>query len=198
MSIESCFEILKNKTESTCLMWKDVHGYAPDKVANILDSAMLEWQIELTDALEIWIDKGLNMTNGELILARVNLGAVVESWLRFFYTIYREEYDKDPVKRKNKNLSPENTLTFDDMVNYSTGILWDDETSEDYRWLNSIRNKRNAIHAFMYRDIGTPTDFLNDIVYMCHFVELLCDRFPPIEEFDAIFYEEIGQYTEYE
>lgn len=198
MSIESCFEILKDKTVHTCLTWKDAHGYAPDKVANILDSAMLEWQIELTDALEIWIDKGLNMTNGELILARVNLGAVVESWLRFFYTIYREDYDKKPVKRKNEDLSPEKGLTFDAMVNYSTGILWDDETSEDYRWLNSIRNKRNAIHAFMYRDIGTPTDFLNDIVYLCHFVRLLCDRLPPIEEYDALYRNEGVQYSEYE
>ncbi len=46
---------------------------------------MLEWQSELTITLKIWIDKGLTMSTGELILARANLGAVVESWLKFFY-----------------------------------------------------------------------------------------------------------------
>ena len=60
-------------------------GIAPDSAADKLDDAMLEWQSELTKTLKIWIDKGLAMTTCELILARANLGAVVESWLKFLY-----------------------------------------------------------------------------------------------------------------
>ena len=84
MARRSSFDILTIQTYNTALIWKDVHGIAPDNAAKKLDIAMLDWQSELTKTLKIWVDKGLDMTVGELILARANLGAVVESWLRFF------------------------------------------------------------------------------------------------------------------
>ena len=69
---------------------------------------MLNWQSELTQPLEIWISKGLSMTEGELILARANLGAVVESWLKFFYCVYYDDYCNDPITNsKGKMVEPE-------------------------------------------------------------------------------------------
>lgn len=102
--MKSKYEILRNITNSQALIWKKTHGIAPDKVGIKMDAAMLKWLVELTDCLNIWIEKGLQMTEGELILARTNLGAIVESWLKFFYSVYYEDYLKNPnVNNRKKN-----------------------------------------------------------------------------------------------
>lgn len=177
------FEKLQIITNNYALLWKKSRGYAPDSVADKLDIAMLKWQYELTETLKIWIDKGLSLTDGELILARANIGAVVESWLKFFYCIYYEDYLKNPVyDNKGKIIDPEK-LGLEKLKKISTGILWENEDSIKYKWVESVQLKRNAIHSFRYRDIGTPLEFLGDIEYLYQFVKDIVSRFPPIEDF---------------
>ena len=184
MARRSSFDILTIQTNNTALIWKDVHGIAPDNAAKKLDIAMLDWQSELTKTLKIWIDKGLDMTVGELILARANLGAVVESWLRFFYCVFYDDYINQPMKnKKGQILEPEKDMRFEDLKKFSTGILWDDEKSKDYLWVDSIQKKRNAIHSFTYKDIGTPLDFLLDVNYLCEFVDMILNHLPPVEDY---------------
>lgn len=184
MARRSSFDILTIQTNNTALIWKDVHGIAPDNAAKKLDIAMLDWQSELTKTLKIWIDKGLDMTVGELILARANLGAVVESWLRFFYCVFYDDYINQPMKnKKGQILEPEKDMRFEDLKKFSTGILWDDEKSKDYIWVDSIQKKRNAIHSFTYKDIGTPLDFLLDVDYLCEFVDMILNHLPPVEDY---------------
>jgi len=184
MARRSSFNILTIQTNNTALIWKDVHGIAPDNAAKKLDIAMLDWQSELTKTLKIWIDKGLDMTVGELILARANLGAVVESWLRFFYCVFYDDYINQPMKnKKGQILEPEKDMRFEDLKKFSTGILWDDEKSKDYLWVDSIQKKRNAIHSFTYKDIGTPLDFLLDVDYLCEFVDMILNHLPPVEDY---------------
>ena len=45
------------------------------------------------------------------------------------------------------------------------------------------KKKRNAIHSFTYKDIGTPVDFLYDICYLCDFVDMILMHLPPVEDF---------------
>ena len=178
------FDLLMIHTNNVSLLWKNVHGIAPNAAAKKLDIAMLDWQSELTKTLKIWIDKGLDMTIGELILARANLGAVVESWLRFFYCVFYDDYIKHPKKnQQGKILDPEKDMRFEDLKNFSTGILWEDNKSSDYLWIDSIQHKRNAIHSFTYKDIGTPADFLLDIDRLCEFVDMILNHLPPIEDY---------------
>lgn len=179
----SKFDVLKIKTNNVALLWKDVHGIAPEDAALKLDDAMLDWQSELTKTLKIWIDKGLSMTEGELILARANLGAVVESWLKFFYCVYYDDYCKNPIKNgKGIMIEPEKA-SFENLKEFSVGKLWDDTTSTEYIWVDSVQYKRNAIHSFKYRDIGTPQEFLNDVDYLYEFVDNIISHMPPIEDY---------------
>ena len=177
------FELLKIKTKNTILLWKDVYGIAPNASAAKLYKSMLEWQSELTNTLEIWVNKGLDMSVGELILARANLGAVVESWLKFFYCVYYEDYCKDPItyKKKSKMVEPENAK-FEDLNDFCAEKLWDSSTSTEFDWVDSVRHKRNAIHSFNYRDIGTPQDFLDDMDHLCEFADNVISHLPPIED----------------
>lgn len=178
----SKFDILKIHTNNVALIWRDVYGIAPTEAAIKLDHAMLNWMSELTNTLGIWIDKGLTMTEGELILARANLGSVVESWLKFFYCVHYNDYCMNPITRKNKMIEPEKA-SFEDLKNFSTGKLWDNDKSKEFTWVDSVQHKRNAIHSFKYRDIGTAIDFLLDIDLLYDFVENILSHLPPVEDY---------------
>lgn len=177
------FDILKIHTQNTMLLWKDVYGIAPNSSAKKLYEAMLEWQTELTNTLKLWIDKGLSMTVGELILARANLGAVVEFWLKLFYCIHYEDYCKKPIRTKKKKMIEPEKATFKELNKFSTGILWDSIVSDEFLWVDTVRDKRNALHSFEYKNIGTPQDFLDDIDYLYKFVDDIISRLPPIEDY---------------
>jgi len=177
------YKELKIITNNVGVTWKESRGFAPISVSDKLEVAMLSWVTELTDALNIWIDKGLNLTEGELILANTNLGAITECWLKFFYTVFYEDYRKNPKKdRKGDEIEP-NKMKFEDLKNFSIGILWDDKTEPGYLYVDNIQHKRNAIHAFNYRDIGNPQDFLNNVDLLCNFVDEIISRLPDIEDY---------------
>ncbi len=129
-----------------------------------------------SDALKIWLDKGTLMTSGELLLARANLGALIEGWLRLFYCIYYEDYRRNPVKRNNKMVPP-NCLTLEQGKQFSRDILWP-KSSEWDKWVEKAQHKRNAIHAFNHRDIGTPQEFIDDVAALSQFVDLVDSRLP--------------------
>ncbi|MBP3854801.1 MAG: hypothetical protein IK990_04180 [Ruminiclostridium sp.] len=175
------YDIIKIKTKNNEVLWNDIHGIAPAGTAIIMDKAMLNWLTKLTNTLEIWINKGENMTTGELLLARVNLGSIVEFWLRHFYTAYHEDYMKNPIRDKKQRIkAPEKDLSFEELKKLSTGILWDDEKDNMYKWVDSVQHKRNAVHSYLYKEIGTVSDFLNDINTLRSFIELIERRLPSV------------------
>ena len=176
------FEELKKITNDTEVLWKKSRGFAPDSVADKMDAAMLHWITELTNALEIWIQKGQSLTDGELILARTNLGAITESWLKFFYCVYYEDYLKNPLKKKGTVVEPDK-MSFEDLKNFGVGIMWDDNKDMRYLWVDKIQHQRNSIHAFNYRDIGTPNEFLDDVNKLFEFVKQIETQLPPIEDY---------------
>ena len=126
------------------------------------------------------------MTEGELILARTNLGALVESWLKLFYCVFYEDYLRNPLKYKNKVVEPE-TMSFENLKTFSVGILWEDQNEQEYLWVDKVQHQRNAIHSFKWREIGTTVEFLDDISVLCDFVENILNHFPAIEDYIEIF-----------
>lgn len=179
----SKYEILKIQTKNYALVWKDVNGIADSQVANKMDTAMLDWIVELTNCLTIWIEKGQNMTVGELILARANLGALVESWLKFFYCVFYIDYLKNPKRNRNGTIIEPNNMRLEDLKRFSIGILWEDIQDKEYIWVEKIQYMRNAIHIFNYRDIGDNNEFMNDLETYYDFVDNIISHFPPIEDY---------------
>lgn len=182
MDKRSNYDSLRILTENTAIMWKKSRGFAPDSAADKMDAAMLSWMLDLTDTLKIWIDKGVSMTDGELILARTNMGALVESWLNFFYCVFYEDYIMNPIIVKGRMVEP-NKMTFDKLKNFSKGILWDDNKSAMYIWVDKIQHYRNAIHIFNYKDIGTAVEFMSDMDEFYKYVKHILNHIPPIEDF---------------
>lgn len=56
--------------------------------------------------------------------------------------------------------------SFNNLKEFSSGKLWDDVNSPEYSWVDSVQHKRNAIHSFRYRNIGTPLEFWDDIDHL--------------------------------
>ncbi|MCB8566292.1 hypothetical protein [Fusobacterium ulcerans] len=174
------FEKLQINTKNTALLWQDVQGIASVEAAGKLKNAMLDWTVELTDCLHIWLEKGTSMSDGELILARVNLGTLVESWLKFFYCVHYDDYLKNPQKNKNTIIEP-NDMTLENLKKFSIGPLFDSKLDNTYIWINKIQKQRNAIHAFNLKDIGTPQEFIDDVSLLSDFVDKILLQLPDIE-----------------
>jgi hypothetical protein len=158
--------------------WKEPYGWSPNSAAEKLCAAMKHWIVQLTDCLHIWELKGLEMSDGELILARVNLGSLVECWLKFFYCIYCEDYYRDSrnINQNNKVKEPED-LSLEQLKVYSRTILWEQGDKWDI-WIEKIQLRRNAIHAFKKRDIGDNSEFLSDLNKFFHFLDLIKGQLP--------------------
>ena len=181
------YEILKIQTTNTSLVWKNIHGIATESTTRKLDIAMLDWMSSLTDTLQIWIDKGFSMTDGELILARTNLGALVESWLKLFYCVFYEDYLRNPkVDKKGTIVEPE-TMSFELLKVFSVGILWKNQQDKGYLWVDKVQHYRNAIHSFKWREIGTSAELIDDIYIFCDFVDNILNHFPPIEDYLEVY-----------
>ena len=181
------YEVLKIQTANTALVWKNIHGIATESTARKLDIAMLDWMSSLTDTLKIWIDKGFSMTDGELILARTNLGALVESWLKLFYCVFYEDYLRNPKTDKKGIIVEPETMSFELLKVFSVGKLWENRQDKEYLWVDKVQHYRNAIHSFKWREIGSSTEFINDISVFCDFVDNILNHFPPIEDYIEVY-----------
>lgn len=83
-SIDDVYSDITKKTRTTLIAWKNY--IEQEKLQK--NKIMLDWQVSLTDSLEYWISLGDNISTGDLILARINIGILIETWLKIFFTIY--------------------------------------------------------------------------------------------------------------
>ncbi|MDO5432954.1 hypothetical protein [Eubacterium sp.] len=180
------YDIIKQNTHKILGDWKEYCLLAPTKTQEIISKARLDWVIELTDCLGIWLEKGKTMNEGELILANANLGSVVESWLKFFYCIYYDDYEKDTrhVTDKANKLLPPNRLKFDRLRLLSSEIIFAEENDKCWNnWIHEVQLKRNAIHSFNDRELGDYEDFANNVDKLYEFINIIDERLPPIEDY---------------
>lgn len=169
---------IQEKTKKVFEFWKhESYGWAPCSSAIKIEAARLDWLSDLTDCLEIWLNKSLLLTDGELLLARANLGALVEGWLKLFYCVYYEDYLRAPIKNKKGKIIEPNLMDFEELRIFSQSKVWNKD-SDWGNWVYSVQKKRNAIHAFNDRDIGTAMDFIDDVEKYYEFINLVDDRFP--------------------
>lgn len=140
--------------------WTGNGGWGSQEVAEILDRSRLDWQVSLSECLRAWAVDPVNnpLSDGQLILAWANLGALIEGTLKLFLSLYYNDYDKDPEApwQRGKRAEPDE-LMFENLRQFckKKGVFrngaWDP-------YLCSVQQKRNAIHAFRAKDIGTTED----------------------------------------
>lgn len=148
-----------NLQHSSAAMWSDCAGWAPPNAAAILKNARLDRQTSLAVSLGRWLKDEETYSDGDLILAWTNLGALTEGLLKLFLCVYHSDYlaDEKTVKqtqafhqKKNEILNPDG-LRLDVLIQYyeKADLL----PSNEFELSRLVQSQRNAIHAFKNREI---------------------------------------------
>ncbi len=149
-----------NENKKLMSFWKSSFGWAPLSSATLLFKSRLDWQVSLSESLIHWIH-GKNISNGDLILAWANLGALVEGSLKLFLSIFYEDYRNDIncIKKKDKIINPD-VLKFEQIRQFlkKSNLL-----NEHAFFIEKVQSRRNAIHAYQEKDIGNYNEFIGGL-----------------------------------
>lgn len=146
------------------VFWASAHGWAPDDAATLLSKSRLDWQVSLSETLHFWVEKD-TMSDGELILAWANLGALLEGTLKLFFSIYYSKFQSDieALKKAGAYDHRRNTHKLPDRLTLETFRVYACQNDVfrkcDRILIKLIQSRRNAIHAFRDRELGTVDEF---------------------------------------
>lgn len=169
-------------TSSIMHFWKHSSGWAPAEASGLLDKSMLEWQASLALCLARWVGAD---SPGDLILAWANLGALVEGQLKLFLCVHYNDYqsDVDAIRRQGKLADPDG-CELEPLRQFFVKRIWDVGTNWN-PYVQLVQQRRNAIHAFKHRDIGTFVEWQETLRLHLSFVRDVSGRLP---------YPDVGEY----
>jgi len=145
--------------------WSSAQGWAPKGAADLVSKSRLDRQVSLSESLRHWTQGAeAEISDGDLILAWANLGSLIEGTIKLFLAVYYEDYKKDLETLKEtqawhakqeKLLDPDG-LRLDVLVAYCEKA--DLLGAKDLELCRLVQSRRNAIHAFRDREIGTGAE----------------------------------------
>lgn len=143
--------------------WSNCSGWAPEQAATLLGTSRLDRIASLAVSLKRWTDTD-TLSDGDLILAWTNLGAVMEGVLKIFLCAYVQDYRADDASRKTRAYrAKEDVLRDPDGLMLDTIIKYVELAEllppEEIALAAKTQSRRNAIHAFRDRDLGTASEF---------------------------------------
>jgi hypothetical protein len=164
--------------------WIKTDGWAPIEASHLLSKSRLEWQVSLSSCLKIWIvEPHPENESGHLILAWTNLGSLVEGTMKLFLSVYYHVYKNDieAIKKKGNLIDPD-SLGLGEMREFFKKRIWLKGDEDWDSWILKIQQRRNAVHAFKNRDIGTFDEFYSDIQRYLEFLNYINNRLPYSDE----------------
>jgi hypothetical protein len=160
--------------------WSNAGGWATAEAETILSRSRLDWLHALSDSLFTWTDIYRTTTDneGKLILAWTNLGALLEGGIKLFLSVHITSYNsslncyKDPF---GMIIEPDG-LSLEKLK-----VFLQKESLFDYKWysfITKVQQRRNAIHAYKDRDIGTWAEFYQSIEQLYLFTKEIKECLP--------------------
>ncbi len=164
--------------------WIKADGWAPIDASQLLSKSRLDWQVSLSRSLKIWLaETNQGNNDGRLILAWTNLGSLVEGSMKLFLSVYYIDYQKDiEAIKKNEDLIEPDTLKLEQMRILFKKSVWVKGVEDWDAWILKIQQRRNAVHAYKNRDIGTFNEFYVDVRKYLEFLQNINDRLPYPDE----------------
>lgn len=154
--------------------WSSSHGWAPPSAAKLLAQSRLDRQVALSHTLSLWVKKqAVPHRDGRLILAWINLGALMEGSFKTFLSVFLEDYrkSKNPIRHRGQMIDPD-VATLEGLRTFLKSDVWTAEQVKRWDlWSARVQQRRNAVHAFSDRDIGTFAEFHADLLTYAEFVE---------------------------
>lgn len=181
MNIEEVVERIIILNDSLRQFWSNAYGWASLETAHLLTKSRLDWQGSLSECLRLWIiPPSTSVAAGNLILAWANLGSLVEGSLKLFLSVWYETYalDVEAIKRKGKLQDPDG-LQLEPLRQFFRKRIWDDALDAT---VQHIQQRRNAIHAFQSRDIGTYDELVGAIRAYLKLLRYINARLPYPDE----------------
>lgn len=176
MSIVEVMDRIVTLNDDLRQFWTKADGWAPIEAAELLSKSRLDWQVSLSICLKIWASEPLpDDENGRLILAWANLGSLVEGTMKLFLSVFYKNYKKDVEAIKNGKLMEPDGLRLESMRQFFRKRIYGEEWNI---WIQHIQQRRNAIHAYKNRDIGTFTEFFDDVRRYLEFIRYINSRLP--------------------
>lgn len=176
MKINSKLKEIIALTEEQAVFWAGAEGWAPIEAAQILSKSRLDWQVSLSKSLQHWAGKK-NLSNGDLILAWVNLGSLVEGAMKLFLSVHFQDYKSSLHSKKDRKgllINPDQ-LTLEKLKE----IFKKEEIIKEFdAFVDLVQKRRNAIHAFKNRDIGNYSEFCKALYQYKEFILELDGRLP--------------------
>jgi hypothetical protein len=180
MPIDEVIFRIENLNEGLRKFWTNAHGWAPVAAAQLLSKSRLDWQVSLSKCLKIWLQESEpDDQSGRLILAWTNLGSLVEGTLKLFLSVWYNDYktDIEAIKKNDEIIGPD-SLQFEKIRLFFKKRIWKDDDEDWDLWLLKIQQKRNAVHAYKHREIGTFDEFFNDVRKYLEFLRYINKRLP--------------------
>ena len=167
--------------------WKNPQGWAPIEAAELLNKSMLEWQSSLALSLSNWTG---TLSDGELILAWANIGALVEGQLKLFLSAYYNDYraDSESIKKRGTVQDPDGE-TVEPLRVFFSKRIWSSEQAWN-AWILQIAQRRNAIHAFKAKDIGTSEELHAALRTLLSFIRDMNSMLPYPDMYEPSEYEQ--------
>lgn len=183
ISLENVIKNIVTLNDEIRRFWSHADGWAPNNAADLLNISKLDWQVSLSNCLNIWLKNNDNDDSGSLILAWTNLGSLVEGTLKLFLCVYYDDYRRDPEaifeKDKDENkkrLKEPDVLELEKLRQFFVKKQIVDKAWDD--WIKRIQQRRNAIHAYKSRDIGNWKEFSQDVRKYLEFLQLINSSLP--------------------
>jgi hypothetical protein len=104
MPVGEVIERIETLNHNLAFFWRASAGWAPVEAAGLLSKSRLDWQVSLSTSLRLWVREPPDaLSAGELILAWVNLGSLIEGTMKLLLSVYYKDYhaDIDGLKASN-------------------------------------------------------------------------------------------------
>lgn len=183
MSIEEVIRRITALNDGICRFWNTATNWASIEAAHLLSISRLDRQVSLTRCLQLWVHPSQGGdADGHLILAWTNLGSLVEGSLKLFLSVWYESYknDVDAIRKHGKLQDPDG-LQLELLRQFFRKRIWDAPFD---RLIAHIQQRRNAIHAYKDRDIGTYEQYWTNVRVYLQLVRYINFRIPyPADEY---------------
>jgi len=177
MSVDDVIERIIKLNDGLRIFWSGAKGWAPLEAAKLLNKSRLDRQVSLSRCLKLWVTASSpEVQDGNLILAWANLGSLIEGSMKLFLSVWYKTYksDIDAIKRKGKLQDPDG-LQLEPIRQFFKKRIWDGTLDG---FIQIIQQRRNAIHAFKDRNIGTINEFFDNVRKYLNILRYINYRLP--------------------
>jgi hypothetical protein len=103
----------------------------------------------------------------------------IEGFLKLFFCVYYADYVKEEkAPKKDGELRDVGGLEFEKLRRFFKTVIWKEKDSGWDGWIQRIQGRRNTIHAYNKREIGSFEEWRADLRIHLKFIRELNSRFP--------------------